>query len=98
MQGLRTRPARNTTAISSYSNTAATSADSDWENLGAVLFNWDMFCAFSTAAVAATGGFDSGVHWGKLDYDYLRRIELQGASTGHARKAVDLSPCQVFGT
>jgi hypothetical protein len=47
-----------------------------------VLFNWDMFCAFSTAAVAATGPFDSGVYWGKLDFDYFRRIELQGASKG----------------
>lgn len=81
MQGLRTRLVRNATASSSHS-TVASAADSGWENLGAVLFNWDMFCAFSTAAVAATGPFDSGVYWGKLDFDYFRRIELQGASKG----------------
>lgn len=87
-QALRTgQPvAANGTAASAHStggSAAIKAAASGWENLGAVLFNWDMFCAISTAAAAATGPFDTGVYWGKLDFDYLRRLELQGAFGSH---------------
>lgn len=76
-QVLRAQLARDESADST-SRPLVAEADSSWEDLGAIMFKWDMFCAFSTAAMAATGPFDPGIYWGKVDFDYLRRLELQG--------------------
>ena len=74
LQALRTTPL----APSAADGASPASSSTGWDKFGAVLYNWDMFIAFSVSAVRAVGPFDPGIYWGKVDYDYYRRIELSG--------------------
>ena len=88
LQALRTTPLAPPAASADGASSASSSTG--WDRFGAVLYNWDMFIAFSVSAVRAVGPFDPGIYWGKVDYDYYRRIELSGYELYNSKRPEQL--------